>query len=129
MIGTVDNERVAIGNVKLLESMSIDLATLRERADELRRSGQTVMYIVIGERMAGLVGVADPIKESAAAAIRALQAEGMRVVMLMGDNRTTAEAVARAVGVDDVTGRCPAGSKGGRGQSASAEGAARRHGG
>ncbi len=102
VVGTVDNERVAIGNAKLLESMSIDPGKLRGRADELRRRGQTVMFIAIGERIAGLVGVADPVKDNAAEAVRALQAEGIRVVMLTGDNRTTAEAVAKAVGIDAV---------------------------
>ena len=100
--GTVEGHPVAIGNLKLLESLSIDAGPLPAMADELRRTGQTVIFVAVDGRAAGLMGVADPIKDSAAEAIRALRAEGMRVVMLTGDNRTTAEAVARTVGIDRV---------------------------
>ena len=100
--GTIEGRRVAIGNLKLLESLSVDVGSLTTQADELRRSGQTVMFVVVDGRAAGLVGVADPIKDTAKEAIRALHAEGIRVVMLTGDNKTTAEAVARAVGIDQV---------------------------
>ena len=100
--GTVEGHPVAIGNLKLLESLSIDAGPLRVMADELRRTGQTVIFVAVDGRAAGLMGVADPIKDSAPEAIRALHAEGIRVVMLTGDNRTTAEAVARAVGIDRV---------------------------
>ena len=75
---------------------------MAERAEELRGDGQTVMFVAIDGRLAGLLGVADPIKESAAEAVRQLHREGLRVVMLTGDNRTTAEAVARKLGLDDV---------------------------
>jgi Cu+-exporting ATPase len=75
---------------------------MKAHADSLRSAGQTVMFVAIDGRPAGLVGVADPIKESAAEAIKALHAEKIRVVMLTGDNRATAEAVARAVGIDRV---------------------------
>jgi Cu+-exporting ATPase len=102
VIGIVEERRVVIGNLTLLESLSVDVGTLRAKAEELRRSGQTVMFVAVDGRAAGLVGVADPIKDSAPEAIRALHAEGIRVVMLTGDNRTTAEAVARAVGIDHV---------------------------
>jgi Cu+-exporting ATPase len=102
VVGIVESRRVAIGNVKLLERLSADAGELRDQAEELRRSGQTVMFVVVDGRPAGLVGVADPIKESAVEAIRALHAEGARVVMLTGDNRTTADAVAKAVGIDHV---------------------------
>jgi Cu+-exporting ATPase len=102
VIGTIETRRVAIGNLKLLESLPVDPGPLRAKADELRQSGQTVMFAAVDGQAAGLVGVADPIKESARDAIRALHAERIRVVMLTGDNRTTAEAVARAVGIDDV---------------------------
>jgi Cu+-exporting ATPase len=100
--GTIDGRRVAIGNLKLLESLSSDAGPSTSEADELRRNGQTVMFVAVDGRAAGLVGVADPIKETAREAIRALHAEGIRVVMLTGDNRTTAEAVARSVGIDSV---------------------------
>ena len=102
VVGFVDSRQVAVGNLKLLESLSVDVGTLRGKAEELRRNGQTVMFIAIDMRPAGLVGVADPIKESTPEAIEALQREGVKVVMLTGDNRTTAEAVARSVGIDQV---------------------------
>ena len=102
VVGTVDGHTVAIGNLKLLESLSISVAAMKAQADELRARGQTVMFAAIEGRAAGLIGVADPIKESAPEAIKALHADGIRVVMLTGDNRTTAEAVARAVGIDQV---------------------------
>jgi Cu+-exporting ATPase len=102
VVGVVESRQVAVGNLKLLESMFVDVATLRAKADELRRNGQTVMFIAVDRRSAGLVGVADPIKETTREAIEALHREGVKVVMLTGDNRTTAEAVARAVGIDQV---------------------------
>ncbi|MEO8257866.1 MAG: heavy metal translocating P-type ATPase [Acidobacteriota bacterium] len=100
--GTVEGHAVAIGNLKLLESLSIDGGPLRVKADELRRTGQTVIFVAVDGRAAGLMGVADPIKDGAAEAISALQADGIRVVMLTGDNGTTADAVARTVGIDHV---------------------------
>ncbi len=102
VVGTVDGRTVAIGNLTLLESLSIDGGALTATAEDLRRRGQTVMFVAIDGHIAGLIGVADPIKEGAADAIRDLHAEGIRVVMLTGDNRTTADAVARAVGIDEV---------------------------
>jgi Cu+-exporting ATPase len=102
VIGTVDGHRVAIGNTKLLASLSIGPGTLEASADELRRCGQTVMFLAIDGRAAGLIGVADPIKDTAREAIRALRAEGIEIVMLTGDNRTTADAVAKAVGIARV---------------------------
>jgi Cu+-exporting ATPase len=102
VVGTVDGRTVAIGNLKLLESLSIPIASMKAHADELRGRGQTVMFVAVDGRAAGLIGVADPIKESAVEAIKALHGEGIRVVMLTGDNRTTAEAVARVVGIDHV---------------------------
>jgi Cu+-exporting ATPase len=100
--GVVDGRRVRIGNLAHLEDAGIDASVVRARADELRRHGQTVMFVGIDDKPAGLIGVADPIKPSAAEAIRTLHAEGIRTVMLTGDNRTTAEAVAKAVGIDRV---------------------------
>jgi Cu+-exporting ATPase len=102
VMGTVDGRRVAIGNLILFEALSVDVSSLRNKAEELRGSGQTVMFIAVDGRAAGLVGVADPIKDGAPEAIRALHAEGLRVVMVTGDNRTTAKAVASAVGIDEV---------------------------
>jgi Cu+-exporting ATPase len=100
--GTVDGRHVAIGNVRHLEALGVDAGTLREHADARRREGQTVMFVAIDGRPAGLVGVADPVKATTVEAIKALRAEGIKVVMLTGDNRTTAEAVARSVGIDHV---------------------------
>ncbi len=102
VIGTVDGKRVAIGNVKHLEALSIESGPVRGLADRLRLKGETVMFVAIDGNVAGLVGVADPIKASTLEAIRSLHAEGMRVVMLTGDNKTTADAVARSIGIDHV---------------------------
>ena len=100
--GTVEGRKVAIGNLTHLEALGVDAAPLRSRADELRRDGQTVMFVVVDGKAAGLVGVADPIKATTLEAIKALHEDGIKVVMLTGDNRTTADAVAKAVGIDQV---------------------------
>jgi len=100
--GVVDGRRVAIGNLGLFEALGVEPGAMREKADALRREGQTVMFVAIDNKPAGLIGVADPIKATAAEAIQALHREGVKVVMLTGDNRTTADAVARAVGIDRV---------------------------
>jgi Cu+-exporting ATPase len=102
VIGSVEGRRVMVGNVKHLDALSIDVGSLRDRAEQLRQAGQTVIFVAMDGRPAGLVGVADPIKASTPDAIRALHNQGLRVVMLTGDNRTTAEAVAKAVGIDHV---------------------------
>jgi Cu+-exporting ATPase len=86
----------------MLEESGIDPGGLAARADELRADGQTVVFVVIDGRAAGILGVADPIKESAAEAVRKLHEEKLKVVMLTGDNKTTALAVARKLGLDDV---------------------------
>ena len=100
--GRIEGQRIALGNRALLDALSIDPAPLADRADALRAEGQTVMFVALDDRLAGLLGVADPIKESTAAAIERLHADGVRIVMLTGDHRTTALAVARALGIDDV---------------------------
>jgi len=100
--GEVDGHTVAAGNVKLLESLGISSEDLSQQADQQRVEGQTVMFIAIDGRAAGLIGVADPIKGSTAEAIRDLHAEGIRIVMLTGDSRTTAKAVADKLGIDEV---------------------------
>ena len=102
VVGSVDGERVAVGNRVLLTSLGIDPDGLPDRADELRKDGQGVMLIAVDGRAAGLVAVADPIKESAIGALQALRDERIRVVMLTGDSRTTAQAVGRKLGIDDV---------------------------
>jgi Cu+-exporting ATPase len=100
--GAVDGRRVGVGNLRLLETLGIDPGAARNRADALRHDGQTVMFVAVDGRLAGLIGVADPIKPTTREAIQALHGEGVKVVMLTGDNRITAEAVARAVGIDQV---------------------------
>jgi P-type Cu+ transporter len=100
--GIVDRHSVAIGNLRYLEELRIDPGALRGRADELRLAGQTVMFAVVDGIAAGFVGVADPVKATTREAIDALHREGVKVVMLTGDNRTTAEAVAKTVGIDAI---------------------------
>lgn len=100
--GVVEGRRIAIGNLKYMESLAVASAALIERADTLRRDGQTVMLIAIDGQVAGLVGVADPIKASTREAIQGLRRQGVTVVMVTGDNRTTAEAVAKTVGIDSI---------------------------
>jgi len=102
VVGHVESRSVALGNQKLFEEAGIDPGPLAERAEALRREGQTVMFVGIDGQPAGLLGVADPIKESTAEAITMLHGDHVRIVMLTGDNRTTAEAVARKLGLDEV---------------------------
>jgi Cu+-exporting ATPase len=100
--GLVDGHRVAVGNLRHLQDLAIDAGPLEAEAAALRGAGQTVVFVAIDGKAAGLLGVADPVRPTAADAIRTLHADGIRIVMLTGDNRTTAEAVARAVGIDRV---------------------------
>ena len=100
--GRVGGREVAIGNRALLQAQGLTADALLEQADERRRAGQTVIFVAVDGAPAGLLAIADPIKPSAAETIRALHAEGLRVVMLTGDTRTTAEAVARELGIDEV---------------------------
>jgi Cu+-exporting ATPase len=100
--GRVNGHAVALGNRRLMEDDGIAVTELTTAAEELRKLGQTVMFIAVDRRVVGLVGVADPIKETTAEAIRQLHGEGIRVVMLTGDTRTTADAVARQLNIDDV---------------------------
>ncbi|MDH3673358.1 MAG: heavy metal translocating P-type ATPase [Gammaproteobacteria bacterium] len=102
VIGRVDGRRVALGNRALLEDLGVEPGTLVERAEHRRADGQTVMFVAVDDKCAGLIGVADPIKETTPSAIEALHAEGLRVVMLTGDNETTARAVANKLDIDDV---------------------------
>jgi P-type Cu+ transporter len=100
--GRVDGLQVVLGNRKLLDDLGVDAGAVAERAEALRRDGQTVMFVVVNDRVAGLLGVADPIKQSAPEAIEQLHRVGIRIVMLTGDSRTTAEAVGRKLGIDQV---------------------------
>jgi P-type Cu+ transporter len=100
--GSVDGHDVALGNRALLEQLRIDPGPIAESAEAKRAEGQTVMFVAVDGAVAGLLGVADPIKDGTPEAIRALHGEGVRVVMLSGDSRTTAEAVARRLAIDEV---------------------------
>ena len=102
MIGEVDGRTVALGNLKLLEDLAIDVAALRDRTDRFREEGQTVIVIAVDGKAAGVIGVADPIKPSAAEAIRALHSEGLHIVIVTGDSRKTATVVADRLGIDTV---------------------------
>jgi Cu+-exporting ATPase len=95
-------KRVAVGNLALFASLGIDPADLAARAEELRKEGQSVMLVAVDGGAAGLVAVADPIKDSAIGALRVLRDDRVRVVMLTGDSRTTAQAVGRKLGLDEI---------------------------
>ena len=100
--GRVDGRSVALGNQRLLEELGVSLDGLGERAEALRGDGQTVMFVAVDSRIAGLLGVADPIKASTPEALSQLRAAGVHVVMLTGDSRATALAIARKLGIMDV---------------------------
>ncbi|MEW6601154.1 MAG: heavy metal translocating P-type ATPase, partial [Nitrospirota bacterium] len=100
--GIVDGRKISLGNRKLLDDAGIDPGKLSDRAEAMRSDGQTVMFVAVDGKAAGLVGVADPIKETSAEAIAGLHKDGVKVVMLTGDSATTARAVAKKLGLDDV---------------------------
>ena len=102
VVGDIDAQHVALGNPRLLESLDIDPGAFAQRAEALRAEGQTVMFVTIDGAAAGIIGVADPVKETTPEAIKALHAEGVRIVMLTGDSETTARAVAEKLGLDEV---------------------------
>jgi Cu+-exporting ATPase len=98
--GTLQSKRIAVGNAAFIEKLGASSETLHERAEDLRKEGQTVMFVASDGRFAGLIAVADPVRESAVQAIQQLKQAGIRVVMLTGDNHTTAAAVAQKLGID-----------------------------
>jgi Cu+-exporting ATPase len=102
VIGTVEERKIALGNIILMNDLRIDTGSLEAKADEHRAEGQGVMFVAIDGKLAGIVVVDDPVKESAAEAIAELHGHGIRIVMMTGDNRRTAEAVGRRVGIDEV---------------------------
>jgi P-type Cu+ transporter len=102
VIGAIDGRKVAVGNAALLGDLGIAAATLAARADELRREGSTAIFVAVDGRAAGVIAVADPIKATTPAALAGLRADGVHIVMLTGDNRTTAQAVAAKLGVSDI---------------------------
>ncbi|MBZ5574563.1 MAG: heavy metal translocating P-type ATPase [Acidobacteriia bacterium] len=101
VIGKVDGKTVAAGNEKFLKELAIATETLAPQAEQLRRQGQTVIFTAVDGQPAGTFGIADPVKQSTPAALRSLKAAGLRIVMLTGDNRATAEAVARTLGIEE----------------------------
>jgi len=100
--GRIGGRAVGIGNAKLFEQLQLAAGALAQKADAMRAEGQTVMFVAVDGKPAGLIGVADPIKETTAEAIRQLHADGLQVVMITGDNHTTAAAVAKQLGIDKV---------------------------
>jgi Cu+-exporting ATPase len=99
--GRVDGKNILIGNERLLHESGVSVASLAWKAEELRRNGQTVILIAVDGQEAGLIGIADSIKDSAAQALSDLKRDGLRVMMLTGDNRATAEAVAKTLGITE----------------------------
>ena len=102
VIGTIDGKNVALGNVMLMEEQSVDASSLVSQADDMRSDGATVIFMAVGGKVAGLLAIADPIKETTSEAIKALHEQGIRIVMLTGDNRRTAEAVAKQLNIEEV---------------------------
>jgi Cu+-exporting ATPase len=102
VVGLVEGRRVALGNARFLAELGLNAASLERKAEQLRENGATAIFVGIDGKAAGVLAIADPIKETTPAAVKALAAEGVQLIMLTGDNRTTAEAVARRLGIGDV---------------------------
>ena len=102
VLGKVDGRALALGNARFLGELGADASSLQEEADALRHDGATAIFVAIDGRAAGVIAIADPVKETTPAAIAALHRQHIRVVMLTGDNKTTAEAVARTLGIEEV---------------------------
>jgi Cu+-exporting ATPase len=100
--GVVEGQKLALGNRALMDELSVDTGTFPDNAEDMRSEGTTVMFVSVGGKIAGLLGVADPIKETTPEAIKKLHREGLRIVMVTGDNKTTAEAVGKKLGLDEV---------------------------
>ncbi|EAQ5978274.1 HAD family hydrolase, partial [Salmonella enterica] len=102
VVGTVEQRLVRVGSASFLTGDGLDPGPLTTQADRLRADGATVIFVSVDDQVAGIIAIADPVKETTPAAVEALGAEGVQVVMLTGDNRVTAEAVARRLGIDHV---------------------------
>ena len=102
IVGVVDDKAIVLGNANFLEEYDVDLGALAEAADRLRTDGATAIYIAVNGKAAGVIAIADPVKETTSAALAALREAGIKVIMLTGDNRVTAEAIARRLGIDNV---------------------------
>ena len=98
----VDKKRIVIGNSKFLDELKISTDVLADKADAMRRDGATAVFVAINGKLAGVIGIADAVKASTPQALAALRDAGIRIVMLTGDNRTTAEAVAKRLGITEV---------------------------
>jgi Cu+-exporting ATPase len=101
-IGTVENHKIVLGNAKFLGEIGIAVTPLEAQAERLRQDGATAIYLAVDAKVCGVIAIADPVKATSLEAIKALTAEGVRVVMLTGDNKTTAQAVARRLGITEV---------------------------
>jgi Cu+-exporting ATPase len=102
VLGTVDGKRLVLGGARLMTEQDVDMAPLESQAERLRAEGTTAIFATIDGKLAGVLGIADPIKASTPEAVKALKADGVRLVMMTGDNRTTALAVAKRLGIDEV---------------------------
>jgi Cu+-exporting ATPase len=102
VLGVVDGRRIVLGGARLMAEHDVDLSPLNDQTERLRADGATAIFASLDGRLAGLIAIADPVKASAAEAVQALEAAGVRLVMMTGDNRTTALAVARRLGIDEV---------------------------
>jgi heavy metal translocating P-type ATPase len=100
--GVVEGKKLALGNARFLDELHIDTTAVSAEAERLRRDGATAIFLAVNGKTAGVIAIADPVKETTPAALKALAADGIRVVMLTGDNRTTAQAVARRLGIAEV---------------------------
>ena len=107
VVGTVEGRRLALGNARFLAELKISTAALEGEAERLRRDGATAVFLAVDGKVSGILAIADPVKSTTPAALQALTQEGMRVVMLTGDNRTTAQAVARRLGITEVEAEVP----------------------
>jgi len=102
VLGTVEGKRLVLGGARLMTEQGVDMAPLEAEAEGLRREGATAIFATVDGKLAGLLGISDPIKATTADAVRALKADGVRIVMMTGDNRTTALAVAKRLGIDEI---------------------------
>jgi len=101
-LGTIEGRRIALGNARFLAGLNISTAALDSDAERLRQDGATAIYVSAGDKVAGVIAIADPVKATTSEALKTLTADGVRVVMLTGDNRSTAQAVARRLGIADI---------------------------
>lgn len=100
--GTIDNKQVALGNKKLLDLLNLEIGSISKKAENLQREGGTVMFVIVDEKIVGIISVADPIKTNTSMALKSLRDDGIRIVMVTGDHRITAEAVARTLDIDTI---------------------------